>query len=130
VALVLDALEAAMTEIGYSQRERLELRLVMEEGIVNGLRHGNGCDPAKRVRVQYLVDPEAVVAEIEDEGPGFNPEGVLDPNAPENLDKPSGCGVFLMRQYTDWLCYLGRGNHLALCRYRSGRAPKAPQSSV
>jgi serine/threonine-protein kinase RsbW len=130
VALVLDAVEATMTEVGYSIRERLEVRLVLEEGIVNGLRHGNGGDPGRRVRVQYLVDPEAVLAEIEDEGPGFDPATVPDPTAPENLGKPSGRGLLLMRQYTDWMCYLGRGNHLTLCRYRSRVAPKAPPSPV
>jgi serine/threonine-protein kinase RsbW len=121
VAPLLDAVVAAMCEVGFPGARCRELRLALEEAVVNGLRHGNGDDPAKRVRVRYRVGPEAVIAEVEDEGPGFDPARVPDPTAVENLDKPSGRGLFLMRHYTDWLCYHGRGNHLTLCKYRAAR---------
>jgi serine/threonine-protein kinase RsbW len=118
VTPLLDAVLAAMDKQGYTPANCRELRLVLEEAIVNGLKHGNGGDPAKRVRVRYRVGPEAVVAEIEDEGPGFDPARVPDPTALENLDKPSGRGLLLMQHYTNWLCYSGRGNHLTFCKYR------------
>ena len=38
---------------------------------------------------------------IRDEGPGFNPESVPDPLAPENLLKGSGRGIFLIRSFMD-----------------------------
>jgi serine/threonine-protein kinase RsbW len=119
VAPLLDAVVAAMVEQGYTPAGCRELRLALEEAIVNGLKHGNGGDPAKRVRVRYRVGPEAVVAEVEDDGPGFDPSRVPDPTVAENLDKPSGRGLLLMRHYTSWLCYHGRGNHLTICKYRA-----------
>jgi len=113
----LDDVEAAMVERGYPARACFDLRLVLEEAIVNGLKHGNGGDPTKRVRVLYRVGAEAVLADVEDEGPGFNPNSVPDATASENLEKPSGRGLLLMRHHTTWLRYHGRGNRLSLCKY-------------
>jgi serine/threonine-protein kinase RsbW len=113
---LLDKVEAAMTELGFSLRDVMGLRLALEEAIVNGLGHGNGGDPSKQVMVRYSVGPEEVLCEVEDEGPGFDPERVPDPTLPENLHKPSGRGLLLMRHFTTWVCYHGRGNRVTLCK--------------
>lgn len=118
VVPLLDQVEAAMIESGYPPRTCWEVRLVLEEAIVNGLKHGNGGDPSKEVRVRYLVRAEAVFAEVEDEGPGFDPSEVADPTDPENVQRPCGRGLLLMRHYATWLHYHGRGNRLSLCKYR------------
>ena len=114
----LDRVEAAMTDLGNSPRTCWELRLVLEEAIVNALKHGNGGDPSKQVHIYYYVGPGAVLADIEDEGPGFDPWSIPDPTLPENLDRPSGRGLFLMRSYTTWVSYYGRGNIVTLCKLR------------
>jgi serine/threonine-protein kinase RsbW len=114
----LDEMSAVLVAHGFPPHDCLSVRLALEEAIVNGLRHGNQGDPRKRVRVRYRVDAEAVVAEVEDEGPGFNPDCVPDPTTAENLDKPSGRGLLLMRHYMSWLRYHGRGNRLTLCKLR------------
>jgi serine/threonine-protein kinase RsbW len=118
VVPLLDQVVAAMDELGYPSRTCWELRLILEEAIVNGLKHGNGGDLSKQVRVRYQVRPEAVFAEVEDDGPGFDPSAVPDPTAPENLDRSCGRGLLLMRHYATWLRYHGRGNRLSLCKCR------------
>jgi serine/threonine-protein kinase RsbW len=60
---------------------------------------------------------EAVVAAMQ--GEGFDPDAVHDPLAPENLDKPSGRGLLLMRHYLTRLQYNGRGNRVTLGKRRS-----------
>jgi serine/threonine-protein kinase RsbW len=119
VSPLLDDVIAGMAGHGYPPRTCWEWRLALEEAVVNGLRHGNGGDPAKRVRVRYLIGPEAVLAEVEDEGPGFDPAAVPDPTTPENLERACGRGLLLMRHFTSWLAYYGRGNLLTLCKYRT-----------
>jgi serine/threonine-protein kinase RsbW len=42
-----------------------------------------------------------VVVTIEDEGGGFNPNSIPDPLAPENLLKPSGRGIHIMKSLMD-----------------------------
>jgi serine/threonine-protein kinase RsbW len=94
------------------------MRLALEEAVVNALRHGHHNDPTKLIRVGLQVGASKVVAEVEDQGPGFDLGRVPDPMAPENLDKPSGRGLLLMRHYTSWLRFHGRGNLVTLCRVR------------
>jgi serine/threonine-protein kinase RsbW len=118
VVPLLERVVAAMAAQGYPGRTCQEMRLALEEAVVNGLRHGNALDPAKRVRVRYRVLPQAVLADVEDEGSGFDPSALPDPTAPENLDRPCGRGLLLMRHFTTWMCYHGRGNRLSLCKYR------------
>jgi serine/threonine-protein kinase RsbW len=119
MASLLAELSAALAANCYSRRDCMGVRLALEQAILNGIQHGNRNDPAKCVRVSYRVDAEVVLAEIEDEGPGFNADRVPDPTTSENLEKPSGRGLLLIRHYTSWLCYHGRGNCLTFCKYRA-----------
>jgi serine/threonine-protein kinase RsbW len=120
VVPALDRVSAALSAAGYPERDAFALRLALEEALVNALKHGHRCDPSKEVRLRYRVTAEEAVAEVEDQGPGFDPAAVPDPLAPENLEKPSGRGLLLMRRYLSWLRFNERGNVVTLCRRRSG----------
>ncbi len=109
----------AMAGLGYPERDVFGMRLALEEALVNALKHGNRGDPRKEARLRYRVDAGRVLAEVEDEGPGFDPNEVPDPLDPENLDRPSGRGLLLMRSYTTWLRFNRRGNRLTLCKERT-----------
>jgi serine/threonine-protein kinase RsbW len=116
---LVDDVLAALTGAGYSPRDRFAVRLALEEAVVNGLRHGNGGDPSKCVRVRYRVTPEAVMAEVEDEGPGFDPDRVPDPTLSENMGKTSGRGLLLMCSFMSWVQFSERGNRVTLCKLAS-----------
>jgi serine/threonine-protein kinase RsbW len=116
------AVTAAMPAWGYSERDVFAVRLALEEAVVNGLKHGNAGDPAKEVRVRYRVTAEEVVAEVVDEGPGFDPDQVPDPRALENLERPGGRGLLLMRHYVTEVRYNDRGNAVTL-RHRRSPSP-------
>jgi serine/threonine-protein kinase RsbW len=119
VVPVREDVMAVLAEQGYPARDRAALRLALEEAIVNGLRHGNQGDPAKCVRVRYRVTADALLAEVEDEGPGFDPDGVPDPTRDENLERPGGRGLLLIRHFMTWVRFSGRGNRVTLCKHRS-----------
>jgi serine/threonine-protein kinase RsbW len=119
VAPLLAGIVSALAKLGYSQRDRMGLELALEEAIVNSLRHGNGGDPSKQVRVHYRVTHQAVLIDVEDEGPGFDPNRVPDPTLPENRERPSGRGLLLMGHYTDWMRFSARGNRVTLYKCRS-----------
>ncbi len=109
----------AMSEAGFTAKEIFGARLGLEEGLVNSIRHGHRGDTTKRVDVRYLVCSEQLLVEIRDQGPGFDPDGLPDPLAPENLERPGGRGVFLIRQYMTWVQYNERGNGMTLCKLRA-----------
>ena len=71
----------------------------LREALANAIRHGNDQDPARHVRVAYVVDDSTVTITVEDEGEGFDPKKIPDPTDPENLLRPNGRGIFYMRQF-------------------------------
>ena len=75
--------------------------IAMTEGVNNAIVHGNKLDPDKSVTVVCAVDDKNLVFRISDEGPGFDFDNLPDPTAPENIEKPHGRGVFLMRHLAD-----------------------------
>ena len=71
----------------------------LREAVANAVRHGNRQDPKRFVRVEYRVHNSTLSIRIDDEGEGFDPADVPDPTDPENLLRPSGRGIFYMRQF-------------------------------
>lgn len=108
-----------LKERQYSSRDLFGVRLSLEEGLMNAIKHGNQRDTSKTVRVHCVIDEARAYIEIEDQGPGFDPEHVPDPLAEENLDKASGRGLFLMRQYMSLVEYRDSGRLLVLEKRRS-----------
>lgn len=107
-----------MEQRGFGPRELFGMRLALEEGVVNAIKHGNGLDPDKSVQIECFVDEERVIVVIEDEGPGFDPADVPDPTEDDNLEKPSGRGLMLMRTFMTRVEYHGRGNRVTLEKVR------------
>lgn len=83
--------------------------IALTEAVNNAIYHGNKQDPSKKVIVKYRVDQDEFFFHIEDDGPGFDYENIPDPTAPENLERPNGRGVFLMRHLSDELEFLDDG---------------------
>ena len=117
---LINRLVDELRPLGYVEKELFGIRLAMEEALVNAIKHGNREDPGKQVRVRYVAAVHQFMIEIQDEGRGFDPEGVPDPLDPENLERPGGRGVFLMRHYMSWVQYNDVGNCVMLCKVRAG----------
>lgn len=113
---ILDDIITALETAGYSGKEMFAVRLALEEALVNAIKHGHGGDPSKEVQFRYQLTAEGLLAEIEDQGPGFKPQEVPDPQAPENLERPCGRGLLLMRNYMTWVRFNAAGNCVTLCR--------------
>ena len=120
LSAVQRAVTARMTSAGYPERKLFAMQLALEEAIVNAIKHGHHGDAKKSVRVRYRLDPTRLEAEICDQGPGFDPRRVPDPTAPENLERPSGRGLLLMRHFMTSIRFNKRGNCVTLCLERSG----------
>jgi serine/threonine-protein kinase RsbW len=116
---VLETVAADMTALNYGPKDIFAVKLGLEEAISNALKHGNRRDPAKQVRIGYRVTADRVVAQVADEGAGFDPGAVPDPLAVEYRERHCGRGIFLMRAYMTWVVFNARGNEVTLCRVRS-----------
>lgn len=109
---VLDAL----ARHGYGEASTFGIRLALEEGLSNAIQHGNSCDPGKVVRVTYDVDGERAAITIRDQGAGFDLSAVPDPTTDENIEKPTGRGIMLMRAYMDELRFTENGAKIHMVR--------------
>ena len=81
------------------------------EAANNAMLHGNKGDEKKEVEIQYGLDDRGKNLSfiIKDQGPGFDYNSLPDPTAPENLEKASGRGVFLMMQLADMVVFSDKG---------------------
>ena len=92
----------------FDERDLFSVELALEEALVNAIKHGNQLQPEKKVRVAYSVSSERFDILIEDEGEGFCPDDVPDPTLPENLARPCGRGLLLIRSFMTSVDYQGR----------------------
>jgi serine/threonine-protein kinase RsbW len=112
-----------MERVGYGVADNFAVRLALEEAVVNAVKHGHGHDPRKQVRIWWAVTSSSVKLVVEDQGPGFDPAEVPDPFLAENLERPCGRGLMLIKAYMTWVRFNRRGNRVAMCRRRSKEAP-------
>ena len=128
---------------GLDRTDRLRIGTALEEALLNSLYHGNlgvkselkeidhdefykqanerkVAEPwmHRRVRVTATITPDEIQVSIRDEGSGFDPSKLPDPTDPENLDRPCGRGVMLMRAFMDEVHYNATGNEVTLIRQR------------
>jgi CheY-like chemotaxis protein len=75
------------------------------------------CD--RRVHVAFRLTPHEATYVVRDEGPGFDPSKLPDPTDPENLVKPSGRGVLLIRLFMDEVRFNDRGNEITMVKRRA-----------
>ena len=111
---VQERIVGTMEQRGFSPRDVFGVRLALEEALVNAIKHGNKMDPGKSVTVDWEVSDNHVRVVIEDEGEGFDVADVPDPTDEENLDKPGGRGIMLMRSFMSLVEYNEHGNRLTM----------------
>lgn len=90
------------------------LALILREGLANAVKHGNKLDGSKKVHLKVSTDASAITFRIQDEGEGFNPNTLDSPLDTENLSKPSGRGIFLIRQFADSVEFNDAGNAITI----------------
>ncbi len=109
---------ALLMSHGFGERDVFGIQLALEEAIVNAMKHGNQLDCQKSVKISFCFEQESFFVRISDEGRGFNPADVPDPTLEENLERPCGRGLMLMRHYMNEVRFLGRGNVVFMSKRR------------
>lgn len=78
------------------------LLVASTEAVNNAILHGNKSDTRKHVCLVVLYRKnDSIVVRVKDEGKGFDPNSLPNPLDEKHLLKPSGRGVFLMRELMD-----------------------------
>ena len=86
----------------------------ISEAVNNAIHHGNQGDIAKTVVVNVDLSEEDLKIEVIDQGPGFEPDSLPDPTAPENLEKETGRGIFIIKNLSDELEFEDEGRKMCM----------------
>mgnify|MGYP002631502229 CR=1 FL=1 len=133
---------------GIPVADHIRLGVALEEAVMNAFYHGNlevssklrdgesggfhtlakeRCfqEPYCNRRIDLLtkVTSEKVDFVVRDEGPGFDVAALVDPTAPENIERAHGRGVMLMHMFLDEVKFNAAGNEVTLTRYLQAAAP-------
>jgi serine/threonine-protein kinase RsbW len=93
------------------------IMIAVTEAVNNAIKHGNKGDSSKNVQLTLALNDKLIKFKIEDEGTGFDFENLPDPTAPENIEKPGGRGIFLMKHLSDEVDFKEGGRVVELSFY-------------
>lgn len=126
---------------GLDLSTRMQIGMAIEEALLNAMYHGNlevdaslketddaaylheaeehrnvepYCD--RKIEVDVRITPLAATYTIRDEGPGFDLSTLPTEAAAEDLDRPCGRGVMLMRTFMDEVTFNDQGNQVTLVK--------------
>lgn len=82
-----------------------QLAIVLTEGMVNAIKHGNSADSNKEIHLRINVSNKNMVVKIYDNGVGFDLEAVPAPCFNSNGLEDKGRGIFILRSLMDSVKY-------------------------
>lgn len=124
---VVESVIDAIRPYGYSDTAHFAVRLALDEALANAIRHGNKSDESKTVTIEFTVDDDEIRITICDQGPGFHPDQIPDPTLDENLERPCGRGVMLMRAYMTEVFFNDSGNCVTMVKRKDCLLPHVPE---
>lgn len=116
---ILDLLLAEIPE-----KLQAELRLGLQEALVNAAKHGNNLDPSKTVVVRFSLINNQYWWVISDQGRGFVPVLADDEKPTDYLppdESENGRGLCLLHQIFDQVQWNRKGTELRLCKEMENR---------
>jgi len=93
------------------------IMIAVTEAVNNAIRHGNKDNSSKNVFISLSLEDGMIKFKIQDEGDGFNFHQLPDPTSPENISKPGGRGIFLMKHLSDEVDFKDNGKVVELSFY-------------
>lgn len=102
-------------ELNLPQEVYGNLMIATLEAVNNAIVHGNKLREELDVEILFQQDKNRLKLTVKDQGPGFDYKSIPDPTAPENLEKISGRGVFLMEKLSDDIEFEKNGAVVTLC---------------
>jgi len=95
------------------------IMISVTESVNNAIKHGNKNERTKNVSISLILNESQLSFLIKDEGIGFDYHNLADPTAPENIEKPGGRGIFLMKNLADEVIFSKNGSVVELIFYIS-----------
>lgn len=102
-----------------------DLRLGLQEALVNAAKHGNNLDPSKTILVRFSVVCPQYWWVISDQGPGFT-TSIPNCSRPHKClpqeERECGRGLYILHQIFDLVQWNSQGTELRLCKQVNSRS--------
>jgi len=106
-------------ELKVSEDHYGNILVALTEAVNNAIQHGNKSNPSKEINVIFETKNDLITFKVRDEGDGFDYNNIPDPTEPENIEKPHGRGIFLMKNLADKVDFYENGRvvelHFKIC---------------
>jgi serine/threonine-protein kinase RsbW len=93
------------------------IMIAVTEAVNNAIRHGNKDNSSKNVSLSLSLEEGMIKFKVQDEGTGFDFRQLPDPTLPENISRPGGRGIFLMKHLSDEVDFKENGKIVELSFY-------------
>jgi len=110
----------ALKKLKLSEEDVFDIRLCLEEAVINAVKHGNKLDKKLPVAIDCKFSDRKVEITVRDKGKGFNYGAIPDPRSAANVLKHGGRGIFLIKNLMDKVKYNGGGNEIKMIKFISG----------
>ncbi len=117
IRIVESFIDNAKTKLNINDDIYGNIMVSVTESVNNAIVHGNKLDKAKKVVLSLDYDETLLKFKVKDEGHGFDHHLVPDPTNPENIEKTSGRGIFLMKHLCDEVSFSENGNEVEMVFY-------------
>ena len=114
IHLVEKLVDDVCAEIGVHEEKYGNILIALTEAVNNAIHHGNDLNTKKNTTIQCNQDNEKLTFVISDEGSGFDFDNLPDPTDPQNIEKPDGRGIYLMKHLSDELTFEENGSSVEL----------------
>lgn len=88
-------------KLDFDEDQRVDVAIAVTEAVNNAVEHGNRLQADRTVTVRLEWRDSQLVITVRDQGEGFDPDAVDDPLSPENLTRPDGRGLLVIRSLMD-----------------------------
>jgi len=93
------------------------IMIAVTEAVNNAIKHGNKDNSSKNVFISLSLEDGMIKFKVQDEGTGFDFHQLPDPTLPENISRPGGRGIFLMKHLSDEVDFKENGKVVELSFY-------------
>ena len=90
------------------------IMIAVTESVNNAIYHGNKLNKEKLVVLELDHSDNQLNFIVSDQGSGFDFQHLPDPTSNENLEKPGGRGLFLVKHLCDEVKFLNNGSSIRM----------------
>jgi len=113
VPAVIEKLEKS----GLSKEELFDVKLCLDEALVNAIKHGNKFSLEHHIEVEAEITGDSLIIQVRDRGQGYDYTKIPNPTEKSNLEKNHGRGVFLIKTLMDKVEHSDCGRTIKMVKF-------------